>query len=96
MSSSKHYPSMDHLMITYFGQDFDLFGETVPEIVACYEKDSPYSYANLIYEIDAFRNEHPNDLTIAFNQKYGSGFSPEPWGYTTASFLDEVQRLLRD
>jgi len=96
MGSSKRHPAMDHLFTTYFGQDFDLFGETVPEIVACYKRDSPYDYENLIREINSFRTEHPHDLTIAFDQIYGHGFSPEPWGYTTASLLDEIQRLLSE
>ncbi|SDQ32238.1 contact-dependent growth inhibition system immunity protein [Paraburkholderia tuberum] len=96
MSSSERYPAMDHLMRTYFGQDFDLFGETVPEIVACYKQDSPHDYANLVREIDSFRTEHSHDLAIAFDQMYGRGFSPEPWGYTVASFLDEIQRLLNE
>ncbi|MFT4067186.1 contact-dependent growth inhibition system immunity protein [Paraburkholderia sp.] len=96
MSSSERYPAMDHLFNTYFGQDFDLFGETVPEIVACYKKDSPYDYENLVREIDSFRGNHPDDLDATFKQLFGRGFRPEGWGYTTASLLDEIQRLLNE
>lgn len=86
---------MDHLFNTYFGQDFDLFGETVLEIVACYKKDCPYDYENLVREIDSFRSEHPNDLDSAFEKDYGHDFDPVLWGYTTASFLEELKRLLK-
>jgi hypothetical protein len=96
MNSSERYPAMEHIFNTYFGQDFDLFGATVAEIVACYKKDSPYDHENLVREIDSFRVEHPHDLAIAFDQTYGHGFSPGPWGYTTALFLDETQRLLSE
>ncbi len=87
---------MDHIFSVYFGQDFDLFGETVPEIVACYKKDSPYDYENLIREIDTFRSEHPDNLDAVFKQLFRRGFRPEGLGYTTASFLDEIQRLLSE
>ncbi|NIF53440.1 contact-dependent growth inhibition system immunity protein [Burkholderia sp. Ax-1724] len=96
MSSSERYPEMDHIFSVYFGQDFDLFGETVPEIVVCYKKDSPYHYKELNREIDSFRSEHPNDLEAAFNQSFRDGFRPEGAGYTTASFLEELKRLLSE
>ncbi|SMG59386.1 contact-dependent growth inhibition system immunity protein [Paraburkholderia susongensis] len=95
MNSSELYPEMDHLFTTYFGQDFDLFGETVPEIVACYKKDGPYHYEKLLRELGAFRQEHPNDLDTAF-KPFRRGFRPEGWGYTIASFLDEIQRILSE
>ncbi|SMG59387.1 contact-dependent growth inhibition system immunity protein [Paraburkholderia susongensis] len=96
MNSSELYPEMDHIFAIYFGQDFDLFGETVPEIVACYKKDSPYHYEKLLRELGAFRQEHPNDLDSAFEKDYGRDFDPKLWGYTTASFFDELKRLLSE
>lgn len=87
MSSLECYPEMDRIFSIYFGQDFDLFGEAVPEIVVCYKRDSLYQYKNMVHEIDSFRNEHPHDLDAAFDQIYGGGFSPEPWGYTAALYL---------
>ncbi|MGF6411711.1 contact-dependent growth inhibition system immunity protein [Paraburkholderia sp. MM5482-R1] len=96
MSYSERYPAMEHIFNVYFGQDFDLFGENVQEIVACYRKDSPYDYENLIREIDSFRSEHPSDLDATFKQVFRRGFRPEGGGYTTASFLDEIQRVLSE
>ena len=87
---------MDHIFGVYFGQDFDLFGETVPEIVACYKKDCPYDYENPIREIDTFRSEHHDDLDAVFKQLFRRSFRPEGWGYTTTLFLDEIQRLLSE
>ncbi|MCC8393559.1 hypothetical protein LJ656_13250 [Paraburkholderia sp. MMS20-SJTR3] len=95
MKSSDLYPEMDHMFSIYFGQDSDLFGASVPEIVACYKKDSPHHCASLIREIDSFRSQHPNDLASAFEETYLRSFRPEPWGYTVTSFLDEIQRQLR-
>ncbi|SMG59388.1 contact-dependent growth inhibition system immunity protein [Paraburkholderia susongensis] len=96
MNSSERYPEMDRMFGIYFGQDFDLFGETVPEIVACYKKGSPYRYQELIQEMNSFRGEHPDDLDSAFEKDYGRDFDPKLWGYTTASFFDELKRLLSE
>lgn len=86
----------DHLMHCYFGQDFDLFGETMEEIVSEF-KDSatPEDRRMLVAEIDNFIRVHPNDLDRAFRANYGYFFCPEPWGHTTASFLTEVKRLVQ-
>ncbi|MCC8395493.1 hypothetical protein LJ656_23170 [Paraburkholderia sp. MMS20-SJTR3] len=96
MNSSKHYPEMDQFFSIYFGQDFDLFGRSVSEIVDSYKKNSPHRFKNLILEIDSYRKEHIDDLAFAFEETYLTEFSPEPWGYTVTSFLDEIQRLLKD
>jgi hypothetical protein len=96
MNSPDRYPAMNHLFNTYFGQDFDIFGDSIPEIVACFKKNCRGHCANVLEEIASFKSEHPNDLAIAFEQMYLRAFSPEPEGYTTVSFLDEVERLLRE
>ncbi|NML30449.1 hypothetical protein HHL14_06350 [Paraburkholderia sp. G-4-1-8] len=85
---------MEQFFSLYFGQDFDLFGDTVPEIVESYKKDCPHHYGDLIRELESFRSEHPDDLEFAFKRSFSHGFRPEGAGYTTASFLDEVQRVL--
>lgn len=54
-----------------------------------------WAHEDPVREIDTFRNEHPNDLDAAFGP-FRRGFRPEGWGYTTASFLDEIQRLLSE
>ncbi|MCC8393562.1 hypothetical protein LJ656_13270 [Paraburkholderia sp. MMS20-SJTR3] len=86
---------MEHFFSIYFGQDFDIFGSTVPEIVACYKQDSPHRYPNLLRELELFRRAHSGDLDAAFIP-FRHGFRPEGWGYTVASFLDEVQRVLNE
>jgi CdiI immunity protein len=94
---SDRYPRMYELFGAYFNQDFDLWGDTIPEIVSCYKKDSPPEYhREIINEIDSFVNEHPDDLDSAFERNYDSGFNPALWGHTTASFLDELKRLLSE
>ncbi|MCC8405385.1 hypothetical protein LJ655_26620 [Paraburkholderia sp. MMS20-SJTN17] len=96
MISKDRYPAMRHAINVYFGQDFELFGDTVPEIVARYKRDDSHRQADLIREIDSFVGEHPDDLDAAFERDHGSAFDPQLWGYTTSAFLDELKRLLSE
>ncbi|WP_316251746.1 contact-dependent growth inhibition system immunity protein [Paraburkholderia sp. UCT2] len=94
---SERYPKLYQLFGAYLNQDSDLWGETIPEIVSCYRRDCPReSHLEMIHEIDSFISEHPDDLDSAFETDYGQDFDPELWGYTTASFLEELKRLLSD
>ncbi|MCC8393560.1 hypothetical protein LJ656_13260 [Paraburkholderia sp. MMS20-SJTR3] len=95
MDSLACHPEMDQFFCTYFSQDFDLFGETVREIVECYKFDCPHHYKNLIGELESFRSDHADDLSTAF-MPFRHGFHPEGWGYTIATFFDEIQSVLKE
>jgi hypothetical protein len=85
---------MYELFGAYLNQDFDLWGDTLAEIVGCYKRDSPPEYhREIVGEIDSFIREHPMDLDSAFERDYGGGVDPVLWGYTTASFFDELKRI---
>jgi hypothetical protein len=72
-------------MHIYFGQDFDLWGNTVEELVGCYKRDSPVEdHQTLRDEIARFRQAHPQDLDTAFMNAYPNEIDPSGWGYTTA------------
>ncbi|WP_368623468.1 contact-dependent growth inhibition system immunity protein [Paraburkholderia sp. BR13444] len=91
------YPELNQLFGVYLNQDFDIWGETIPDIVACYKRDSPVAdHQSMLAEIERFEKEHQHDLDVAFDQMYGHEFSPVPWGHTTASFLEELKRLLSE
>ncbi|MBB5419875.1 hypothetical protein QF000_003127 [Paraburkholderia atlantica] len=92
---STRYPKMYQLFGAYLNEDFDIWGDTIPDIIACYKRDCPReSHLEMVHEINSFMSEHRDDLDSAFKNDYGRDFSPELWGYTTASFLDELKRLL--
>ena len=91
------YPALDHLLRAYFGEDFDLSGNTVEEIVGCYKGGSPVEHHRALREeIARFRQAHPHDLDAAFLASYEYYLDPPLWGHTTDSFLTEVDRLLRE
>jgi hypothetical protein len=91
------YPQIDQLLHVYFGQDYDIWGNTIEEIVGCYKRDSPIEFQQaLLDEIARFRQAHPHDLDAAFLAAYEYDFDPPLWKHTTDSFLTELDRLLRD
>jgi hypothetical protein len=91
------YPQIDQLLHVYFGQDFDIWGNTIEEIVGCYKRDSPVEFQQALRDdIARFRQAHPHDLDAAFLAAYKYDFNPPLWKHTTDSFLTEVDRLLRD
>lgn len=94
---SRRYPRMYEIFGAYFNQDYDIWGETIEEIVECYKRDSSSEHCReLIGEIDKFICDHPSDLDSAFERDYGDDFDPQLWGHTAISFLEELKRLLTD
>ncbi|WP_175923721.1 contact-dependent growth inhibition system immunity protein [Burkholderia latens] len=89
------YFELDQFISIYFGEDFDLFENTIPEIVANYIGCStPSDREKLISQIDTFLARHPNDLSEAFDDAWIPQFSVRLWGHTARSFLDEIKDLL--
>ena len=97
MVEKDKYPELANFIENYFGEDFDLWGNTIPEIVDFYKRESEPSQHNLlINEINNFTNNNIDDLDRCFKEVYGLYFDPEPWGHTTSSFLNELKRLLQE
>lgn len=97
MSDRSHYPDLSHFFGAYLNQDYELSGGTIEEIVSCYQTETSEAvHHDLLAEIDRIKNAHPKDLDEEFLKLFGSDFSPELWGYTTASLLDELARLLQN
>jgi hypothetical protein len=97
MTSAREYPELDQLFGAYFNQDFELWGETIEQIVAAYMDGATMDRREaLLKEIDSFTQDHPGDLDAAFSARYGFDFDPAPWGHTTLSFLQRLQQLLRE
>ena len=91
------YPELDQSLHVYFGEDFDIWGNTIEELVGCYKRDSPVSDRQILRdEIARFRQAHTNNLDEAFLDSYKNFFNPPLWKHTTDSFLTEVDRLLRE
>jgi hypothetical protein len=89
------YQNLWQLMAGYFNEDSDLWGGNVQEIVACFKSESNEEFQKAVLdEIIRFENENTGFLDSAFEREFGHQFGPELWGYTTASFLEEVKGIL--
>ncbi|MBN3801591.1 hypothetical protein GXB81_00745 [Paraburkholderia sp. Ac-20336] len=89
------YPELSNFIQNYFGEDFELWGNTIEEIFALYESESNLSArSRLATEIDVFLRDHRLNLDLEFKAAYGLFFNPVSWGHTTASFFGELVHLL--
>ncbi|MBB5456624.1 contact-dependent growth inhibition system immunity protein [Paraburkholderia sp. Cpub6] len=95
MVDDEEYGDLTGLIRSRFHEDFDLFGNSLEELVSSYtEKMSKSDIDTLISDIDSFKAHYPDTLESEFKQRFGRQFDPVLWGYTADSFLDEVKRLL--
>lgn len=91
----RKYSSLITLTQTYFGQDFDEFGETIEEIVGSYcdnGKDAKMWLKNEIKEM--LKTEDDSELEAYMELLAENQFHPAPWGETWRSFLQRVLRTL--
>ncbi|NML34805.1 contact-dependent growth inhibition system immunity protein [Paraburkholderia antibiotica] len=97
MKYNDRYLVLSNFLEGYLGEEFELWGNTIEEIVAAYKRESqPLERLILVGQIDQFCRDHAANLDTAFKAAYGLTFNPVRWGHTTASFLEEVMRLLSE
>ena len=72
MSKPTPYPELDQLFGAYLHQDYELFGNTIEEVVACYKRESSSEQLkHMLNEIARFRAEHSERLDSALQARYG-------------------------
>ena len=95
MKTQPKYPQLDHLIGAYLNQDYEISGDTIEAVIACYAKDRPLSdHQVLLADIERFSRANEPDLDEAFIANYGFDFDPALWGLTTAAFFAELLRIL--
>ncbi|SEJ73177.1 contact-dependent growth inhibition system immunity protein [Achromobacter sp. NFACC18-2] len=93
-SDRDKYPALETLLGGYFHEDYDLFGETLEEIVGCYKQVTPGAeIAQACREMDQFLSEHGPNAALVYSQLWGS-FDPAGRGYTIPAFFDALKRIL--
>lgn len=86
------------LVRVFFGQDSDLFGESVDEILESYRNtENAATVQKTVVEAEILLDLHPGEqqLKIAFAKVAEGEFSPKPWGLTERTFLEKVIVTLR-
>ncbi|AXY35319.1 contact-dependent growth inhibition system immunity protein [Yersinia pseudotuberculosis] len=81
------------LVRVFFGQDYDLFGEGVDEILASYRNtENQQTIQKTIDEANMLLTAYPEEkeLELEFADLAEGEFSPASWGYNVQSFLEKI------
>ncbi|PKH24728.1 hypothetical protein CIG19_06840 [Enterobacterales bacterium CwR94] len=91
----KMYLTLRKLLVVFFGPDFEMFGETVDEIMHNYRKiENEVALSNLRNQISDILSLPDAQLDKVMSGLAENQFSPDPWGFTWRSFLEKVQSTL--
>ncbi|WP_337025109.1 contact-dependent growth inhibition system immunity protein [Pantoea anthophila] len=83
------------LIRVFFGQDYDLFGETVEEVLDSYlETENLKTAGKVCLEAECLLSLNEQSLTETFESISQGEFYPEPWGETERSFLEKIKNYL--
>ncbi|MEX3814083.1 contact-dependent growth inhibition system immunity protein [Paraburkholderia sp. BR13439] len=89
------YYDLGQLILGYFNEDFDCWGNTVEELVrACASGCTPEMISATVADIDRFKSDDAGNLDAAFEEEFGHQCDPTAWEQTTEDFLDKIKRLL--
>ncbi|MFE0583876.1 contact-dependent growth inhibition system immunity protein [Pantoea vagans] len=93
---NKSYKNIGTLIRVFFGQDYDLFGETVEEVLDSYlETENPKTAEKVCQEAEYLLSLNDQALIEAFQSISQGEFNPEPWGETVRTFLEKINSYLR-
>ncbi|WP_313159732.1 contact-dependent growth inhibition system immunity protein [Mixta calida] len=92
------YSSLRTMIVVFFGQDFDIFGETIEEIMRSYKYD--YHDADVVSGLkneisEMLKTEDDSELIARMELLAENQFDPELWGETWRSFLLRVLAALK-
>lgn len=89
------YTALFDFMGGWFHQDFDIEGDSVPEIVRAFRGVTPLGeQKNLKSDIERFLAEHPDNLDGAFEEALKPDVIPSVLSGSTRAFLEEIRELL--
>jgi hypothetical protein len=97
-SDALAYPHLNKLLMSYFHQDFDIFGDTLAEIVGVYRDDfPPEDRAAMVGEIQRFLEVHgPSEGSImqALDRILKPDIIIEGWeGLNAKEWLQRIAQL---
>lgn len=93
---NKSYKHIGTLIRVFFGQDYNLFGDTLEEVLDSYlETENPTTAMKVCQEAENLLSLNDESLTEAFETISQGEFYPEPWGETVRSFLEKLKSYLR-
>jgi hypothetical protein len=89
------YTALSQFLGGWFHQDFDIEGNTVPEVLDAFRAVTPpEEQAKLKSDIQRFLDEHPDDLDRAFEETFKPDIIASALSGSTRGFLEEIRDLL--
>lgn len=90
----QRFPHLDHLLNAYMHQDWQIYGETLEDVVAAYAEDTSSDDIALLHaEIGEFLSNQNNLTEPAYCQLYPNSALPSGWGMSVRSWLSLVDDL---
>lgn len=94
---AKGYKNTGTLIRIFFGQDYDLFGETIKEVLESYlETEKLNTATKVCQEVDDLLLLNESALTETFDAISQGEFSPDSWDETVRSFLAKIKSHLSE
>jgi len=88
----KKYATVRKLIVIFFGPDYQIFGETIDEIMDSYkETENEIAFSNLrtqVFQLLAIDSDE--ELNTVMSALAENQFNPVPWGETWRSFLQKI------
>lgn len=89
------YAALSQFMGGWFHQDFDIEGNSVPEVLGAFRTVTPLEeQRKLKSDIQRFLDDHPNDLDNAFEETFKPDIIASAFSGSTRGFLEEIRDLL--
>ena len=96
MSSSlaMRFPHLDHFLNAYMHQDWELFGDSLEDVVQTYASDtSPVEMQQLRDEIVQLLTVEGHRIETSYYALYPNSVMPSGWGMSVADWLTRVANL---
>ena len=90
------YPALAELIVGWFHQDFDIGGETIPEIIDAFNRSCSQANAkSLIAETSHFIASPGDRIDQEFMQRFRPDIEPTGFAPITRAFLEEIRSRLQ-
>jgi hypothetical protein len=94
MAVTMAFPHLDHFLNAYMHQDWDLFGESLEEVLQTYARQTSRSDVDgLRAEIDQFIASKGTRIESDYYELYPNSVAPSGWNMNVEQWLRRVSEL---
>jgi hypothetical protein len=95
MMNRSPYPHLQQFIGCYFHEDCE--GDRAHEVVQAYIRESvPTARELVMRDIDKLKKNNPGTVEEVYRKEFNDNIDLSYWGFTYETFLDEIQRLLKN